>query len=430
MCTADINKSIFLLLLAIASVYMKTVFQDPAFSFQLLRTLGSTYYGGADIGECLSTAYRIKEGDFESWHSEWLATAERVSKYGDNSLSSGHKVSAREAYLRAFNYYRNAEFFLHTNPHDRRIIETWQKSVDSFKKAAQLLPNSVEFVEIPYEGTSLPGYFYKVDDKYNTSSSPFSKPKPTLILHMGFDGTQEELYVTSVVAALSRGYNCLTFEGPGQGRVIHKQKIPFRYDWEKVVTPVIDFVARNYEGQCDMKRLALMGISMGGYLAARAVAFEHRIAACILDDGVYDIYENYMEKLGTLADAITQGNATVVNTAIETSMYFDTTIRWAISHGMWVFNAKDPLDFIQKNKDYTLKDVADKIECPTLVLEAQMDVDFPGGPKKVYDALACPKKYMLFTAEEGAEDHCQVAALSLSNQRIFDWLDSEIFKSS
>jgi pimeloyl-ACP methyl ester carboxylesterase len=407
---------------------MKIIFQDPAFSFQLLRTIGSTYYGGADIGECLSTAYRIKEGNFESWYTEWLATAERVSKYGDNSLSSGRKVSAREAYLRAFNYYRNAEFFLHANPQDPRIIETWQKSIDSFKKAAQLfVPYKVEFVEIPYEGTSIPGCFYKVDD--NDTSSPSSKPKPTLILHTGYDGTQEELYVTSVIAALDRGYNCLTFEGPGQGRVIRKQKIPFRYDWEKVVTPVIDFVVGNYEKQCDLKHLALMGISMGGYLAARAAAFEHRIAACILDDGVYDVYENFMEKLGTLSNAVAQGNATVVNTAIETSMYFDTGIRWIMSHGMWVFNAKDPLDFIQKNKDYTLKDVAENIECPTLVLEAQMDDDFPGGPKKVYDALKCPKKYVLFTAEEGAEDHCQVAALSLSNQRIFDWLD-EVFKNS
>jgi pimeloyl-ACP methyl ester carboxylesterase len=407
---------------------MKIIFQDPAFSFQLLRTIGSTYYGGTDIGECLSTAYRIKEGNFESWYTEWLATAERVSKYGDNSLSSGRKVSAREAYLRAFNYYRNAEFFLHANPQDPRIIETWQKSIDSFKKAAQLfVPYKVEFVEIPYEGTSIPGCFYKVDD--NDTSSPSSKPKPTLILHTGYDGTQEELYVTSVIAALDRGYNCLTFEGPGQGRVIRKQKIPFRYDWEKVVTPVIDFVVGNYEKQCDLKRLALMGISMGGYLAARAAAFEHRIAACILDDGVYDVYGNFMEKLGTLSNAVAQGNATVVNTAIETSMYFDTGIRWIMSHGMWVFNAKDPLDFIQKNKDYTLKDVAENIECPTLVLEAQMDDDFPGGPKKVYDVLKCPKKYVLFTAEEGAEDHCQVAALSLSNQRIFDWLD-EVFKNS
>jgi hypothetical protein len=109
-------------------------------------------------------------------------------------------------------------------------------------------------------------------------------------------------------------------------------------------------------------------------------------------------------------------------------MYFDTNTRWGISHGMWVFAAKDPLDFIQRNKDYTLKDVAGNIRCPTLVLEAEMDEDFPGGPKKVYDALKCPKKYVLFTAEEGAEDHCQVAALSLSNQRIFDWLDDELYK--
>jgi pimeloyl-ACP methyl ester carboxylesterase len=284
-----------------------------------------------------------------------------------------------------------------------------------------MFPYQVEFIEIPYEGTSLPGYFYKMNDN---DTSP---PKPTLILFTGFDGIQEELYATSVIAALHRGYNCLTFDGPGQGRVIRKQKIPFRYDWEKVVTPVIDFVVRNYERQCDLKRLALMGISMGGYLAARAAAFEHRIAACILDDGVYSMYDNYLEKFGTLlGDAIEDGNAIVVNTAIETSMYFNTNIRWAISHGMWAFDAKDPLDFIQKNKDYTLKDVAGNISRPTLVLEAEMDDDFRGQPKKVYDALKCTKKHVLFTAEEGAEDHCQLAALSLSNQRIFDWLDEAL----
>ena len=54
---------------------MKIAFQDPTFSFQLLRAMSGTYYKGADIGECLSTAYRIKEGDFESWYQEWLKTA-------------------------------------------------------------------------------------------------------------------------------------------------------------------------------------------------------------------------------------------------------------------------------------------------------------------------------------------------------------------
>ena len=73
---------------------MKIVFNDPTFSFQLLRTIGSSYYGGADIGECLSTAYRIREGEFESWYTEWLKTAERVRKFADDCLSSGHKISA------------------------------------------------------------------------------------------------------------------------------------------------------------------------------------------------------------------------------------------------------------------------------------------------------------------------------------------------
>lgn len=85
------------------------------------------------------------------------------------------------------------------------------------------------------------------------------------------------------------------------------------------------------------------------------------------------------------------------------------------------------MDYLQKNKDYTLKNIIQNIKCPTLVLEAEMDDAFSGGPEKVYNSLRCPKKHILFTVEEGAEDHCQVASLSLSNQRIFDWLD-EIFK--
>ena len=78
---------------------MKIVFQDPSFSLQLLRTIGETYYKGADIGECLSTSYRIKEGDFENCHTEWLTTAKRVHKYADESLSLGHKTSASEIWV-------------------------------------------------------------------------------------------------------------------------------------------------------------------------------------------------------------------------------------------------------------------------------------------------------------------------------------------
>jgi dipeptidyl aminopeptidase/acylaminoacyl peptidase len=103
----------------------------------------------------------------------------------------------------------------------------------------------------------------------------------------------EELYTSAAAPALERGYNCLTFEGPGQGEVIRKQKFPFRYDWEKVVTPVIDY-ALTRDSDIDPSQIALMGISIGGYLAARAAAYEHRISACVLYDGVYDGYDAFV----------------------------------------------------------------------------------------------------------------------------------------
>jgi pimeloyl-ACP methyl ester carboxylesterase len=397
---------------------MKLVFNDPTFSFQLLRTIGSSYYGGADIGECLSTAYRITEGDFESWYSEWLKTAERVKKFGEECLSAGRVISARQAYLRASSYYRTAEFFLHENPNDPRIIETWQNSVDCFMKATEHFPYSFESKEISYENTTIPAYFYKTP----LSSS---SPRPTLVVHTGFDGTQEELYSQCVVAALERGYNCLTFEGPGQGRVIRKQGIPFRYDWERVVGPVIDYaISRN---DVDSNHLALMGISLGGYLAARAAAFEKRITACILNDGVFDVYTSFAKEFPKpLTDIVEQNiksKSDVIDTAIEVSMGLVTGARWGYAHGMWVFGVASPFDLLRKTLDYTLKGIVDKIKCSTLVLEAESDNSFPGQPELVYKSLTCPKKYILFTKEEGAEDHCHIGALSLANQRIFDWLD-------
>ena len=89
-------------------------------------------------------------------------------------------------------------------------------------------------------------------------------------------------------------------------------------------------------------------------------------------------------------------------------------------------DATTPFELITKSKDYTIKDIAQNIKCPTLVLDAEKDDSFPGQPKKDFEALSCPKKYILFTAEEGAEEHCQCGAAALSNQRIFDWLDETL----
>src|SRR5207247_10144414 len=124
-------------------------------------------------------------------------------------------------------------------------------------------------ISIPYEGTSLPGYFFKVDES--------GKPRPTLILTGGYDSTLEELYFFSAAAAVRRGYTCLCFDGPGQGSVLLKQHLPFRPDWENVVGPVVDYALSRPE--VDPARLALMGMGWCGYLVQRAVIGDSRPAA-------------------------------------------------------------------------------------------------------------------------------------------------------
>jgi len=219
---------------------------DPEFDFELKRTLSSMYSKGSDLGEVISTAARIDPLTYENWYTEWTKTADHFRDVGDEAYEKGHLVSAHDAWLRAQTYYRTAEFFLHNNPDDPRIISSWQNSVDTFRDAMELDPVHMEIIEIPYENTTLPGYFYSADES--------GEKKPLLIIQTGYDGTQEELY-SNALEGVRRGYNVLTFEGPGQGEVIRVQKIPFRYDWESVVTPVLDYaLQRPY---VDPKRVGL-----------------------------------------------------------------------------------------------------------------------------------------------------------------------------
>jgi len=398
---------------------MKLVFQDQAFSYELLRAIGYTPYGGADIGECLVTAGHIKEGDFESWYVEWNRTAQRVQKIAEHCLERDHTISAREAYLRASNYYRTAEFFLHTDPNDPRIMTTWEASRACFAQATRLFPFPCEAVEVPYEGTTLPGYFYRVDQS--------ETPRPTLILCGGFDSILEELYFTGAAAALQHGYNCLTFEGPGQGGVIRQQHLPFRPDWEAVVTPVVEYALSRPE--IDPDRLALMGMSQGGYFAPRAAAFEPRVKALITYDGVFDCYEAFHHMVPPpVTSLIEQGPAQAADALLQVMIALNPGIRWALTNGMWTYGVDTPRAFLSKFKEYTLDGVAGKITCPTLVLAAEKDHFFPGQPEQLYEHLSCPKTFINFTAEEGAEEHCHVGAMTLFHQRLFDWLDETLAK--
>ena len=374
---------------------------DAAFASNSMNMLALTAGGGSDIGEVVTTCDRIVVGDFDSWHDEWLRTADWVAAEANGGLKGGHEVSARDGYLRASNYYRSAHFFLHDRPDDPRVSHAARRSVDCFKKAASLSDPTIEPVEIPYEGTTLPGYFY---------SGTGTGRRPTLVMFGGFDSTGEVIHFVGAAAAAERGYRVLVFEGPGQGQVILEQGLPFRHDWENVVGPVIDYVAARDD--VDASRIALYGASLGGVLAPRAAAFEKRIAAVIAHCGLYDFYEVYAGALGAMTDP-----------EISSVMEVMPLARWLFGHGMWVTGTSTPLEFLEALKGFNVADgVAEKITCPTLVVD-DLDPRLHAQPQELYDHLTTTKTFLRFTAEEGADEHCQSGATRLASARILDWLD-------
>ena len=389
------------------------------FWFETKRAFGASSYGASEFGEVMATVSRITSGDGDSWYTEWNATAELIFSEAESQLAGGHRISARDSYLRAATYFRASEFFLHANPDDPRIHDAYLSSITAYRSCCALNDPPILPVEIPYEGTTLPGYLHRVDES--------DTKRPLFIMHSGFDGSAEELHGEGARAGVERGYNVLAFDGPGQYGPIHRERLPFRPDWEKVVTPVVDF-AVTLPG-VDPKKIALMGVSLGGYLAPRAAAFEKRISALIANDGVYDYGAANLgptpasERPAAMA-AMRAEQAPEVDRQLKEFMKQSPIAAWALTHGMYVTGATTPRAYIAATLDYNLRDgIAEKISCPTLVLEAEQDIFFKGQPEELYKHLTCPKTLMRFTALEGAGAHCQVGAHRMAFGRIYNWLD-------
>jgi pimeloyl-ACP methyl ester carboxylesterase len=395
--------------------YELGIIGEPIMDNQLLWYLSHTGQGMADIGECLDTASRIDAADAYTWPKEWLKTAGRVRKMAENSLARGHKRSAGEAYLRAANYYR-AALIHHPEPKDPRVVRAGRQSVTCFDKALELLAIPAQPVRIPYEGTTLPGYFFP---------SPAARGEaPVLIVHQGRDAWPEET-MWAVDGATKRGYHCLIFHGPGQGMAIREQGLTFRPDWEKVVSPVVDFSLK-LPG-VEPEGIILMGLSMGGALAPRAAAFEKRIKICIADPGVLNwggaMYEHF-EGYGLLK--LLEVNPRAFNTGVEGLTTAWPTAQWWFRDAAWKHGATSPADLMMKLKAFNNEEIVDRISCQMLIMDGTAEEFTAGQARQLYDALKAPKEYMLFTKEDTGLVHCQTGALSVASERMFDWLDETI----
>ncbi len=282
--------------------------EEPQMDFEAQILLGACHYGAADAGEVLAVIARVPSGDHEQWYREWFAIAERLEGIAGQSASAGNSVSARRAYLRAATYFAASTTFLDGTKDPSRSLPTWKRHLGCWESFCAHLNPPAEQVGIPYEGASIPGYFFRPDEA--------PERRTTIIFNNGSDGATCGMWTCGVAGALERGYNALVFDGPGQNAMLWLKNIPFRHDWERVITPVVDFLLDRED--VDPGRIALSGISQGGYWVLRALAFEHRIAAGIVDPAVMDVSESFLRELpGEMRGLLDAGREQEFNEAMD-----------------------------------------------------------------------------------------------------------------
>ena len=355
---------------------------------------GMVAYGAAAMAEVDLIVQRLKaragDADLDRvWMEEWSKEADRVAKIGDEADAAGNAITAGNQYMRAGNYYYSAERFV---PPGEEKLAVYRKALRSYQGAMARLHPDIERVEVPYEGQSLPAWFVK--------GRGLGK-RPTVVLFDGMDNAKEMSVIFAGLDFAKRGINTLAIDGPGQSESLRLHSIPTRHDYEAAGIPAYDYVASRPD--VDPKRIAVMGYSFGGYHAPRICAFDKRYAACICFGAMHwNIY-----------DFVAGHTPTDPRKTSASTFQF-----------RWVAGAPDNETALEWAKKFTLEGVADKVECPILILHGENDRVVPlAEAKKLYERVGSKNKTLkIFTEAEGGAEHCQVDNRQLGVDFIGDWL--------
>jgi Esterase FrsA-like len=408
------------------------LFSPSDLNFETLFTLGSAGYGAAEVGEVVTTVNEINRrgATYQNYFDLFSALARRTVALGDSQLRSGYKASARSAYLRGAAYYDCCLYFVLGTRQRAQEADVYARMQYSWNQAAMLFEPAFQQVQIPYGESWLPGYFLACD------TWPY--PRPTVIINNGSDAQNIDLYVYGGAAALERGYNALIFEGPGQGSMLFEREIPYRPDWQNVITPIVDWLIARPD--VDANRIALTGWSMCGCSVIQAAAYEHRLAAVVADPGVLDVWLAWPPRMQKLVDS---GLPKAEMNRIWTTEFvphittpvdrFTLAKRSELFGRQYLLTARagrvftDVYDLGNAIKKLNCAAAARRVSCPTLVTAYQDDAFFGGRNQagKVFCRLPrnIDKQLHWFTVAEGAEYHDAPMAPQTRNQVIFDWLD-------
>jgi hypothetical protein len=219
---------------------------------------------------------RGKEAE-EAWFQSWLRMAERLERLADEDDAAGHRFSASRKWRRATIYYLIAE--RHLDQKSARKVATYRRALDAFRRFAASTDIPIEFVDVPYEESTLPALFIPAD-------SAESQP-PCMIHFDGLDVMKEIIFFLNGYDLRRRGVSLLIVDHPGVGGALRLNGLHTRFDTEVPAGVCLDYLAAR--GDVDPSRIGIMALSMGGYYAPRAAAFEKRLACCVAWGGIWDL---------------------------------------------------------------------------------------------------------------------------------------------
>ncbi|MDN4479172.1 alpha/beta fold hydrolase [Demequina sp. SYSU T00039] len=334
-------------------------------------------------------------------YASWEAVADRLIASAKEDVRLGRRINAGDKYYRASLYVSQAERLQSPQWEGRKAA--YQKSIDLLLTHVELSGAPFTTVEIPYEGASLPGYFYAADP----AAVPAGAKAPVVIQWNGLDSTKEMMYYSQFPQMLARrGVSTLMVDTPGSGEALRMRGLQARYDTEAWAAACVDYLETRDD--VDLAKVGLVGWSLGGYYAPRAAAFEKRISLVVAWGANHDW-------------------AAVQRRRVEREGENPVPHYW--KHVFWVWGASDLDDFMERTKDMHLDGVAERITVPFLITHGANDRQIPVAMahRSYEQAVNSPKRELrIFDEPEGGTEHISIDHMAYVAAYISDWV-SETF---
>jgi len=330
-----------------------------------------------------------------AWFESWMKLSERVQRLGEADEAAGHPLSAGRKYLRAGLYYLLAERM--PSHKDPRRLDAYKRGIEIYKRGLICRKEPVEFVDVPFGKHKLPAIF---------SKAPVPGRAPCVVHFDGLDVTKEIIYAAVADEFRRRGISLLIVDHPGVGAALRLQGLPSGPDTEKPAGASVDYLETRSD--VDPKRIGIMALSLGGYYAPRAAAFEKRFACAVAWGAIFDYHACVTDRLGGRGEPSVPGYAEHVN---------------------WVFGCDKIEDTLKIIKEMTLEGVSDKITCPLLIVHGENDRQVPlWHAERTYEAAVNSpgRELKICRLADGGAEHCGADNGPLVVDYMTDWVAEKL----